>query len=258
LVAFPIAFLYGCFVADGIGLIFDRASFFVVGAYASAAAVVTGLLAGVPGLIDYLAVVPPNSSGSKRATQHMIINVAALALVAIGLFFRDWTTLVPSWTTFVLELAGAALVSWGGWLGGTLVYRNQIGVDHRFAHAGKWHEITIEAAAGQSVAIQGADEMKPGQMWLVHWKSTSPGEPGARRLVLARIDDRFVAFDDHCTHRGGSLADGALICGTVQCPWHGSQFDARGGQVKAGPAEKSIGTYRVEVQNRRVMLTLPG
>ena len=28
----------------------------------------------------------------------------------------------------------------------------------------------------------------------------------------------YVAFSDYCTHKGASLADGALICGTVQCP----------------------------------------
>jgi nitrite reductase/ring-hydroxylating ferredoxin subunit len=63
-------------------------------------------------------------------------------------------------------------------------------------------------------------------------------------------------FDDHCTHKGGSLADGVLICGTVQCPWHGSQFDVRTGKVSAGPAGKAIGTYRVDEVDGEVDLTL--
>jgi nitrite reductase/ring-hydroxylating ferredoxin subunit len=77
-----------------------------------------------------------------------------------------------------------------------------------------------------------------------------------KRIVLARTEDGYVAFDDGCTHKGGSLAGGAMICGTVQCPWHGSQFDARTGDVKAGPAKKGITTYRVEQREGEVRLTL--
>jgi nitrite reductase/ring-hydroxylating ferredoxin subunit len=69
---------------------------------------------------------------------------------------------------------------------------------------------------------------------------------GDRRIVLGRTADRFVAFDDRCTHRGGSLADGVMICGTVQCPWHGSQFDVTTGDVRAGPASEPVRAYAVQ------------
>jgi nitrite reductase/ring-hydroxylating ferredoxin subunit len=36
------------------------------------------------------------------------------------------------------------------------------------------------------------------------------------------------------------------MCGTVQCPWHGSQFDVHTGEVKCGPAEKKIDTYPID------------
>ena len=42
-----------------------------------------------------------------------------------------------------MEAAGLGLMTYGGWMGGTLVYRNQIGVDHRYARAGKWKEATV-------------------------------------------------------------------------------------------------------------------
>jgi nitrite reductase/ring-hydroxylating ferredoxin subunit len=42
--------------------------------------------------------------------------------------------------------------------------------------------------------------------------------------VLARTEEGYVAFDDRCTHKGGSLAAGVMVWGTVQCLWHGSQF----------------------------------
>ena len=65
---------------------------------------------------------------------------------------------------------------------------------------------------------------------------------GDRRIVLARTEQGYVAFDDRCSHKGGPLSDGVLICGTVQCPWHGSQFDVHTGGVKAGPASEPIAT----------------
>ena len=249
LIVFPIAFIYGCLIADLIGRFFDLRTVLAAGAYMSVAAVITGLIAGVPGFVDYVSVVPPNSSAKKRATQHMVVNVAALSLIAIGWPFRDWDTMHPSWAAIALELVGVGLVTWGGWLGGTLVHRNQIGVDHRYAHAGKWREQTVEGDAGATVAVDGTDDMKPGQMRLLRWKQ--------RRLVLARTDEGFAVFDDRCTHKGGSLADGALMCNRVQCPWHGSHFDVNDGSVKAGPADQSIVTFRTEVRDGRVHVTLP-
>jgi nitrite reductase/ring-hydroxylating ferredoxin subunit len=78
-----------------------------------------------------------------------------------------------------------------------------------------------------------------------------------RRIVLARTAEGYAAVDDRCTHRGGSLADGVLACGVVTCPWHGSQFDVHTGEVKAGPAEQPIRTYRVEEADGQVRLVIP-
>jgi nitrite reductase/ring-hydroxylating ferredoxin subunit len=75
-----------------------------------------------------------------------------------------------------------------------------------------------------------------------------------RRIVLARTERGYAAFDDRCTHKGGPLSDGTLACGTVQCPWHGSQFDVLTGGVKEGPATKPIASYAVEERNGRVFV----
>jgi nitrite reductase/ring-hydroxylating ferredoxin subunit len=129
------------------------------------------------------------------------------------------------------------------------VYRNQIGVDHRYAGAGKWKEEEVTGDAGEAIDVAAADELKVGQMKLLH--------VNGRRIVLARTEGGHVAFDDHCTHRGGSLADGVLARGTVACPWHGSQFDAKTGAVQSGPAEKPIRTYHVKESGGRVRLVVP-
>jgi nitrite reductase/ring-hydroxylating ferredoxin subunit len=65
-----------------------------------------------------------------------------------------------------------------------------------------------------------------------------------------------VAFNDRCTHRGGSLAGGVMICGTVQCLWHGSQFDVITGKVACGPAKEAIAVYEVDERGPDVILML--
>jgi nitrite reductase/ring-hydroxylating ferredoxin subunit len=138
----------------------------------------------------------------------------------------------------------------GGWMGGVLVSRNQISVDHRYAGAGKWKEQKIAARANAPVVVAKVDELKVDQMKLLRL--------GDQRIVLARTEQGYVAFDDRCPHRGGSLAGGSMMCGTVQCPWHGSQFDVKTGAVKAGPADQGIRTYRVEVDKGDVRLLVEG
>ena len=68
LIPFPFAFLTGAVAFDLAGWALESTAFWTTGAYLAAAGVATGLLAAVPGLVDYLTVVPPRSSGKRRAT----------------------------------------------------------------------------------------------------------------------------------------------------------------------------------------------
>jgi uncharacterized membrane protein/nitrite reductase/ring-hydroxylating ferredoxin subunit len=244
LVSFPIAFYIGAFLFDGLGLLTGNAPFTTTGEYLNIAGVISAIIAAIPGFIDYLLVVPPKSSGSKRAATHGLLNASVLLLFIVVLWCRRSAN--PNMTLIVgLEALGVVLTAIAGWLGGTLVYRNQIGVDIRYAGAGKWKEQRFDNKKG-TLKVAGADELKLNQMKLVH--------VGDKRIVVARTEDGYAAFDDHCTHRGGSLAGGSMICGTVQCPWHGSQFDVRTGTAKAGPAKDNIQTYTIQERDGAVFL----
>ncbi len=245
LIPFPFAFLTGAFVFDAAGWLFSVPSWWATGGHLAAAGVITALVAAIPGFVDYLYTVPPRSTGKQRATRHMLINLSAVGLVAVAWLTRP--AAAPALAVIGLELIAVALLSVGGWMGGVLVSRNQIGVDHRYAGAGKWHEAAIDAT-GDDAVVGDAEELKVDQMKLLR--------VGDRRIVLARDEKGYVAFDDRCPHRGGALAGGAMICGTVQCPWHGSQFDVRSGEVKAGPAKAGIKTYKVEKQGSVLRLHL--
>ncbi|HXE56575.1 MAG TPA: Rieske (2Fe-2S) protein [Gemmatimonadales bacterium] len=79
------------------------------------------------------------------------------------------------------------------------------------------------------------------------------------RIVVGRTEAGYVACEDRCTSRGGSLADGVLARGTVQClrcPRHGSRFDVGTGTVRAGPAEQPIATYPVAIRGDDVIVRL--
>lgn len=67
-------------------------------------------------------------------------------------------------------------------------------------------------------------------------------------VAFVRVDGRFYAFDDTCTHAGCSLADGDLEGTTVTCSCHGSQFDVRSGEVLKGPAEEPVRSHPVRVE----------
>ena len=248
LIPFPIGLLAGAVLFDLAGRLRDTPSWWTTGGYLAIAGIIAALLAAIPGIVDYLYTVPPNSSAKQRATKHAAANSTAVVLFIIAVWMRGGADARPDWIVVILEVLGLAVLGFGGYLGGTLVTRNMISVDHRYAGAGKWKEQSIDAAPGKATVVANDDELKVDQMKLLRI--------GDKRIVLARTEKGYVAFDDRCTHRGGSLAGGVMICGTVQCLWHGSQFDCTDGKVKTGPAKEGIKVYRVTADNGRVTLTI--
>ena len=235
LIVYPFAFLTGAFAFTAVAAATKKRDLRDVAGHLLPAGIAAGLTAAVPGVVDYLTVVPPDSSGKERATKHALLNTTAL-----GLFTASWLLerrrRRPT-VSLLLQALGSTAMSVAGYLGGTLVYRNQIAVDHRYANAGKWKEET-RAHAGTRALTSAAAPLDVDQMKLVHIDGT--------RIAVARTETGYAAFQDRCTHRGGPLSDGVLICGTVQCPWHGSQFDAHTGAVKCGPATENLTTYSIE------------
>jgi nitrite reductase/ring-hydroxylating ferredoxin subunit/uncharacterized membrane protein len=252
LVGFPVAYLLGSAAINLWARASGKRRLHQTARDLNTLGLATACAAAVPGVVDYFLAVPPQSSAKERATKHALSNVAALALFSTARAGRNGNgNGRPAAWTSAFEVAGAALMTMAGWMGGTLVYRNQIGVDHRYADAGKWREERIPAAyaEGDLVDVASDSDLEVGQMKLFRI--------GDLRVALARTDEGYRAFQDRCTHRGGPLSDGVLICGTVQCPWHGSQFDVATGEVKAGPAAQPIETYPVQMAGGRVLLELP-
>jgi nitrite reductase/ring-hydroxylating ferredoxin subunit/uncharacterized membrane protein len=243
LVAFPIAFFTGTFLFDILFLLNGNGDHLVTAKYLNIAGIIGAVCAAIPGIIDYVGAVPPDSSAKKRATYHGLLNTGVLLLFLSAYFIRYDARV--SIVQIGIETLAIVLMTIAGWMGGTLVYRNQLGVDIRYAGAGKWNEEYLDGESGE-IAVATTGELSVNQMKLVHING--------KRIVIAKTEDGFTAFDDRCTHKGGTLAGGSMICGTVQCPWHGSQFDVGTGEVKAGPARKKIKTYETWTTGNKVFI----
>ncbi len=72
-------------------------------------------------------------------------------------------------------------------------------------------------------------------------------EVEGNRIALFNLEGEIYALDDACPHVGGPLSQGRVMEGEVECPWHGSRFDIRTGEVRMFPAREDVATYRVRV-----------
>ncbi len=241
LVALPIGLWIGAFVFDLLSVLSGNPLLAAAGFYALIAGCVGAVLAAVPGVIDLFGSVPERSSARTRGYIHGSVNTLALLIFIYAAWRQGGPSSLPDNITIVAEFLGIIAIGYSGWLGGTLVYRNQIGVEHLYANAGKRKERTVDGF-DRPVCNQG--ELGDGQAMLIHI--------GEERIAVARCADGILAFSDICTHKGASLSDGAVVGCAVQCPWHGSQFDIRTGRVIAGPAEEHLKTYRIEIRGGEV------
>jgi uncharacterized membrane protein len=129
IIPYPFAFLSGAAAFDVAAAALDNDRLADTARHLTTTGIAMALVAAVPGLIDYVTTVP---AGKPRntATKHMISNLTALACFAAAANARgDDRQARPA--VLALELIGTAMLSIGGWLGGSLVYHHDIAVDPR-------------------------------------------------------------------------------------------------------------------------------
>lgn len=73
-----------------------------------------------------------------------------------------------------------------------------------------------------------------------------------KAVALFNLGGTFYALDNACTHVGGPLGEGEVEDSVVICPWHGSRFDIRTGQVLGPPARRPVATFPVEIRDGAV------
>ncbi|MDY6901313.1 MAG: DUF2231 domain-containing protein [Cyanobacteriota bacterium] len=127
LVQFPIAFLVGAFLSDGVfwftnDVFWARASFYLI-----AGGFLVGILAGITGMLDFFRI--GRTRFRTAGWAHMALNIAALLLTLINLLLRLGSTAgaILPWGLAISTIV-ATLLGVSGWYGGELVYRHKISV----------------------------------------------------------------------------------------------------------------------------------
>lgn len=128
LIVFPLGVLAMSLVFDLIARFGGMPKLHEAAFYMIAAGVISGLLAAVFGLIDFLAI-PKGTRAKRIGALHGTGNVIVVALFAVSWLLRRDAPAEPELLAIVISAAAAALATITGWLGGELVARLGVGVD---------------------------------------------------------------------------------------------------------------------------------
>jgi glycine betaine catabolism B len=68
------------------------------------------------------------------------------------------------------------------------------------------------------------------------------------------VEEKYYTIVSICTHEGGPLADDMLEGYEIECPWYGSKFDVRTGEVTNPPASEPEPAYEVKVDGSNILI----
>ena len=180
------------------------------------AAIAVGLVgaagAAVTGLTDWS---ETDGRARKVGLLHGLLNVGATVLYTTSLVLRRKQKRTAG---VGFAMLGYAVSSASAYLGGHLVFSEQIGVNHAAAR-----EMPKEF-----VPVLSDAELREGEL--------KRADAGGVPVLLVRCEGDVCALAHTCSHLGGPLSEGKLEGDVVQCPWHGSRFNVRDGSVVDGPA----------------------
>lgn len=165
---------------------------------------------------------------------HGLLNIVATTLYATSLALR----LRGRQRSKAITLAhlGYAISGFSGYLGGHLVFGEQIGVDHTAT----------------------ADATKPEQYTRVLAESELAESTPKRVLaegvaiVLVKKGGRIHALTETCPHLGGPLSEGKLVGDAIQCPWHQSELALEDGHVVCGPTTFPARAFDVRIRDGQI------
>src|SRR5256714_5035885 len=185
-------------------------------AAAADASITIGLMgaagAAITGLTDWQDV---DSPARRVGLVHGLLNLMGTSLFLASRVMRKRRSRSSGRR---LALLGYTVAMAAAYLGGNLVYEQQIGVDHT---SGQKLPEDFEAVLAESELSE--EKLK---------RADYNGVP----ILLVRRGKRIFALAETCSHLGGPLAEGKLSSNSVQCPWHGSRFALDDGRVLDGPA----------------------
>ena len=199
------------------------------------AAVIIGILGALgavaTGFTDW-----GDTYGSERRVglNHAIFNISALILYIVSLVLRLIQPAGESVAGAIFGFVGFALISYGGYLGGEMVFTKGTNVNHT-----AW-----EAGSDTFEAVMPLEQVEENKLYRVMASGVA--------VVLVRLGEQLYAISATCPHAGGPLDEGTLEGDVVQCPWHGSRFCVRDGRRLTGPTTANAPRYEARVNNGQV------
>jgi len=199
------------------------------------AAVALGLLGAVgsaiTGLTDWS---ETDDRGKRVGLAHGLLNLAATSMYATSYVMRKRKDSRQS--AVALSMLGYAVGMVSAYLGGHLVFGEQIGVDHTATADNKKPEEWTAVIADRSL------------------KHDTPTRvlAGGVAILLVKRGDRIFALTETCPHLGGPLSEGKLVGDAIQCPWHASELALADGHVVNGPTTFPARCFEVRVREGQV------
>ena len=190
--------------------------------------IVGGVGAALTGVTDWQ---HTHEQARRTGLVHGALNTVGLALFVLSWQDRRAGRLARG------RLAGAAGYGLGlasSYLGGALVFRHGLGVDHG-SRTDRPADFTAVLPDGQLEAD--APRRVP---------------CGADGVVLVRHAGEVVAVGDRCPHLGAPLGEGWVYRDGLVCPWHGSIFDLHTGEVVRGPAVAPLARYQTREREGQI------
>jgi len=81
-------------------------------------------------------------------------------------------------------------------------------------------------------------------------------EAGGAALLLYDLDGTVFATSAICPHHAAWLSQGHISGDCIECPRHMGRFHIPSGRQERGPACPDLRTYRVRLENDRVLVEI--
>ncbi|MFL5675012.1 MAG: Rieske 2Fe-2S domain-containing protein [Chloroflexota bacterium] len=195
---------------------------------AIAATILFMLGAAVTGAADYT---DTDGTARTRATTHATLMVVALIILVVSLGLRASGDTYRS-LAVALGIIGLLVVLASAFIGGDVVYAFGNMVNrHAFRGAGtKWVRLDL----GDLTDLAQLPELTPRK-----------AKAGINDIVLVRTGGTVNALHAVCAHAGGPLAEGTVVDGCIECPWHASRFRLTDGALRQGPSVYEQPAYEI-------------
>lgn len=160
LITIPLGLFVAAVVFDIIALVTGDETFARVAFWNITGGVIGGLVAAIPGAVDWTAI-PRGTRAKSIGALHGLGNLAVVALFAISWWLRFGDPAALPIPAFILGLIAVGLATVTGWLGGELVDRLGVGVDEG-AHLNAPSSLSDQPASAGSRAGEPLREREVG------------------------------------------------------------------------------------------------